>query len=162
MAADFEKTYQEYQQMIYAFLLRLCGNAHLAEELTQETFFKAMRSMNTFTGRCRVDVWLCQIAKNAYYDHCRRQKKRGDAPEDTVSPVRVEDALMDREQAMQLHEKLHALDEPYKEVFMLRVFGELKYAQIASLFGRTESWARVTFYRAKIEIQKRMEEDEHE
>ena len=149
---DFERIYGENFPRVYGFLMRLCRNESLAEELTQETFFKAMRSMNTFTGRCRVDVWLCQIAKNAYYDHCRRQKKRGDAPEDMVSPVQVEDALMDREQAMQLHEKLHALDEPYKEVFMLRVFGELDYAQIARLFAKTESWARVTYHRAKMKM----------
>jgi len=149
---DFERIYGENLPRVYGFLVRLCRNESLAEELTQETFFKAMRSMNTFTGRCRVDVWLCQIAKNAYYDHCRRQKKRADAPEDMVSPVRVEDALMDREQAMQLHEKLHALDEPYKEVFMLRVFGELDYAQIARLFAKTESWARVTYHRAKMKL----------
>ena len=149
---DFERIYGENFPRVYGFLMRLCRNESLAEELTQETFFKAMRSMNTFTGRCRVDVWLCQIAKNAYYDHCRRQKKRTDAPEDMVSPVRVEDALMDREQAVLLHEKLHALDEPYKEVFMLRVFGELDYAQIARLFAKTESWARVTYHRAKMKM----------
>lgn len=149
---EFERIYGENFPRVYGFLVRLCRNESLAEELTQETFFKAMRSMGTFNGRCRVDVWLCQIAKNAYYDHCRRQKKRVDAPADIESPRRVEDALMDREAAMRLHETLHALEEPYKEVFMLRVFGELDYAQIARLFGKTESWARVTYHRAKTKL----------
>lgn len=157
---DFERIYGENFPRVYGFLVRLCRNESLAEELTQETFFKAMRSMNTFTGSCRVDVWLCQIAKNAYYDHCRRQKKRADAPPDIESPHRVEDALMDREQAMSLHEKLHALDEPYKEVFMLRVFGELDYAQIARLFGKTESWARVTYHRAKTKLMSATKEED--
>ena len=156
---DFERIYGENFPRVYGFLVRLCRNESLAEELTQETFFKAMKSMNTFTGRCRVDVWLCQIAKNAYYDHCRRQKKRADAPADIESPHRVEDALMDREQAMQLHEKLHALEEPYKEVFMLRVFGELDYAQIARLFAKTESWARVTYHRAKMKLMSATKEE---
>ena len=156
---DFERIYGENFPRVYGFLVRLCRNESLAEELTQETFFKAMRSMNTFTGRCRVDVWLCQIAKNAYYDHCRRQKKRADVPADIESPHRVEDALLDREQAMQLHEKLHALEEPYKEVFMLRVFGELDYAQIARLFAKTESWARVTYHRAKMKLMSATKEE---
>ena len=157
---DFERLYRENFSRVYGFLLRLCRDEVLAEELAQETFFKALRAVGKFDGRCRVDVWLCQIAKNAYFSHCRRQKKNAAPPEDMESPLRVEDALMDREQAARLHERLHAMDEPYKEVFMLRVFGELDYAQIARLFGKTESWARVTYHRAKLKLIDTTKEDE--
>lgn len=157
---DFEQIYRENFPRVYGFLMRLCRNEALAEELAQETFFKAMKSMGKFDGRCRVDVWLCQIAKNAYFSHCRRQKKQTDAPEDVESPLRLEDALMDKEQTMRLYGRLHALEEPYKEVFMLRVFGELDHAQIGRLFGKTESWARVTYHRAKTKMMNAAKEDD--
>ena len=158
--ADFEQIYLAHFTDVYKYVYSLCRDAHLAEEITQEAFYKAMEHLDRFDGRCKLYVWLCQIAKNAYYDHCRRQKKRADAPPDIESPHRVEDALMDREQAMSLHEKLHALDEPYKEVFMLRVFGELDYAQIARLFAKTESWARVTYHRAKTKLMSATKEED--
>lgn len=145
---DFERIYRENFPRVYGFLVRLCRNDALAEELAQETFFRALRAIGKFDGRCRVDIWLCQIAKNAYFSHCRRQKKRADVTGDIESPLRLEDTLADKDQAARLHERLHALEEPYKEVFMLRVFGELDHAQIGQLFGRTESWSRVTYHRA--------------
>ena len=103
-------------------------------------------------------MWLCQIAKNAYYTHARKQRRQ--VP-DAALPERaatgdLEAALADREEALQVHRALHTLAEPYKEVFTLRLFGELPFAQIALLFGKTESWARVTFYRAKQLVRDRM------
>ena len=157
---EFERIYQEHFDTVFGFLMRLCRSAPLAEELAQETFFKAMRSLKTFDGRCRVEVWLCQIAKNAYYSHCRRRKDREHVIPETESDLRVEDAILDREQAMSIHARLHELPEPYKEVFMLRVFGELDYAQIARLFGKTESWARVTYHRAKMKLTEAIKEEE--
>ena len=157
---DFEKIYQAHFDEVYGFLMRLCRSAPLAEELAQETFFRALRSLGKFDGRCRVEVWLCQIAKNAYYSHCRRQKKQTGEPIETDSGLRVEDAILDRDRAMTIHARLHELPEPYKEVFTLRVFGELDYAQIARLFGKTESWARVTYHRAKMRLTEAVKEDE--
>lgn len=157
---EFERIYKEHFGTVYGFLMRLCRSAPLAEELAQETFFRALRSLGKFDGRCRVEVWLCQIAKHAYYSHCRRQKKQtGEAPE-TDCGLRVEDAILDSDQAMTIHARLHDLPEPYKEVFTLRVFGELEYAQIARLFGKTESWARVTYHRAKMKLTEAMEKEE--
>ena len=157
---EFERIYQEHFNTVFSFLMRLCGSTPLAEELAQETFFKAMRSLKTFDGRCRVEVWLCQIAKNAYYSHCRKRKDREHVIPEMESMLRVEDTILDRDQAMSIHAHLHGLPEPYKEVFMLRVFGELDYAQIAKLFGKTESWARVTCHRAKTKLTKTMKEEE--
>lgn len=157
---EFERIYKEHFDTVYGFLIRLCRSAPLAEELAQETFFRAMRSLGNFDGRCRIEVWLCQIAKNAYYSHMRRQKDKRHILPEIDSGLRVEDAILDRDQAMTIHAHLHELPEPYKEVFMLRVFGELEYAQIARLFGKTENWARVTYHRAKMKLIEAMKEEE--
>ena len=155
---EFERIYKEHFDTVYGFLIRLCRSAPLAEELAQETFFRAMRSLGKFDGRCRIEVWLCQIAKNAYYSHMRRQKDKKHILPEIDGGLRVEDAILDRDQAMTVHAHLHELTEPYTEVFMLRVFGELEYAQIAKLFAKTESWARVTYHRAKMKITESMRE----
>ena len=157
---EFEQVYREHFDTVYGFLVHLCRNAPLAEELAQETFFRAMRSLDKFDGRCRVEVWLCQIAKNSYYSYCRKHKDRDNILPETDSGIRVEDVILDREQAMAVYEQLHELNEPYKEVFMLRVFGELDYAQIAKLFGKTEGWARVIYHRAKMKLTESIREDE--
>jgi len=157
---EFERIYKEHFDTVYKFLIRLCRSAPLAEELAQETFFRAMRSLGKFDGRCRIEVWLCQIAKNAYFSDCRKQKGKKHVLPETDGGLRVEEAILDKDQAMTIHAHLHELTEPYKEVFMLRIFGELEYAQIAQLFGKTESWARVTYHRAKMKITEGMRESE--
>lgn len=150
---DFEAVYREHFTPVYSYLLSLCRDAALAEDITQETFFRALKAIDRFDGRCKLSVWLCQIAKNCWYDRLRRQKSAAAAagPAENGS-TDVEQQLLDRDEARQIHRLLHRLEEPYKEVFSLRVFGELPFAQIAELFGKTESWARVTFYRAKEKI----------
>ena len=156
-----EALYEQYFHDVYRYLRALTQNDSLAEELTQETFFRAMRTLDSFKGNCDVRVWLCQIAKNAYITLCRRQKHHTgeELPEnvrDTAPPVQL--ALEESETVQEIHKILHAMKEPYKEVFMLRVFGELSFRQIGALFGKTENWACVTFYRAKQKIMNEMEE----
>ena len=131
---DFEEIYRTYFADVYRYVLALSRDVHTAEEVTQETFFRALESIDSFRGECRLRVWLCQIARNQYLSLCRERKHRGEP---------------DREAAARLHRLLHDLPEPYKEVFSLRTFGELPFAQIAELFGKTESWARVTYFRAR-------------
>ena len=157
---EFEQIYRERFDTVYRFLMRLCRDVPLAEELAQETFFRAMQSLNKFDGRCRVDVWLCQIARNAYYSHCRRQKDKKHVLPEIDSGQDMQNTILDQEQAMIIYAHLHELKEPYKEVFMLRLFGELEYSQIAKLFGKTESWARVTYHRAKMKLMESVKEDE--
>ena len=157
---EFEQIYREHFDTVYRFLMRLCRDAPLAEELAQETFFRAMQSLNRFDGRCRVDVWLCQIARNAYYSHCRRQKDKKHVLPEIDSGQDMQNTILDQEQAMIIYAHLHELNEPYKEVFMLRLFGELEYSQIAKLFGKTESWARVTYHRAKMKLMESVKEDD--
>lgn len=149
---NFEDIYNRYLKDVYKYVLALSRNPDIAEEITQETFFKALKSIEKFNGECKLSVWLCQIAKNTYYSYCAREKCKSEhMHEDLI--FSVEDEVVSSDTAFELHKRLHNLPEPYKEVFSLRVFGELSFAKIAELFGKTESWARVTYYRAKLKME---------
>ena len=157
---DIEAIDEAYFRDVYHFLLSLSEDPPLAEELCQETFFKAMRAIHRFDGSQDIRAWLFTIARNCYYSHCRKRKKtvsQEELPRDISQEVRVEDQLADEETAFEIHEFLHAMKEPYKEVFTLRVFGELPFEKIGRLFGKSPGWARVTFYRAKLQIVTYME-----
>lgn len=155
---DFQEVYNLYFRDVYRYALSLCRDEAMAEEITQETFFKALNNLDSFDGRCKVSVWLCQIAKNTYLSMCRKRKYL-DPDGDTASfpdHGSMEDRFFDEETAFAIHKVLHHLDEPYKEVFSLRVFGELSFRQIAVLFGKTETWARVTYHRARLKIKEEL------
>jgi RNA polymerase sigma-70 factor (ECF subfamily) len=157
---EFNEVYRQYFQQVYRFVLTLCRDEKLAEEVTQETFYKAFKSLDQYKGNCQIHVWLSQIAKNTYFSHLRKQKRLDPLDQqERGSELNVEALLQTKEEAFLVHKALHQLDEPYKEVFTLRVFGELSFKQISELFGKTESWARVTFHRAKPKIQRIMEEE---
>ena len=155
---DFLEVYDLYFRDVYRYALALTRNEAMAEEITQETFFKALSSLEQFDGRCKISVWLCQIAKNTYLSLCRKEKFI--EPEENLALLigegSVEDALCDGETAFSIHKVLHSLEEPYKEVFSLRTFGELPFGKIGLLFGKTESWARVTYHRAKLKIKEEL------
>ncbi len=160
-----DELYRTYFHDVFRYLKSMTGSESTAEELTQETFFKAMRSIDSFHGDCSTFSWLCQIAKNLYISLCRKQKKLTDGEElEKIADDRfsLEDSLGDASQVIAIHKILHTVEEPYKEVFNLRVFGELSFRQIAEIFDKTESWARVTFYRAKVKIVEQMEDNDHE
>ena len=145
---DFEAVYREYFADVYKYVLALSRDEQTAEEVTQETFFKALTAIDGFRGDCQLRVWLCQIARNQYLSLCRERKRFGVAAEEPGDDG-IEAGFDDREDAKKLHRLLHGLPEPYKEVFSLRTFGELPFSQIGELFGKTESWARVTYFRAR-------------
>lgn len=153
---EFEKIYSEYFTDIYKYALSLCHNETVAEDIAQETFIKAIENINFFKGGCTLKVWLCQIAKNTYFSYYKKSKKivgqNTELPDDSF-----ELKLIDKDTAFEIHKALHNLDEPYKEVFSLRIFSELSFAQIGELFRKTESWARVTFHRAKIKLKEKTE-----
>lgn len=157
--ADFEQTYREYQQMIHAFLLRLCGNAHLAEELTQETFYQAFKHWSSFRGQSSVSTWLCTIAKRQLYNAVRKKDALPLEEAAHKSGTDISDALVDSDRMMAAHRLVHRLPEPMREVFTLRTFGDLSHGQIGSLFGKSDSWARVTYYRARQMLQQMAKED---
>ena len=155
---DFQEVYDLYFREVYRYALSLCRNEFAAEEITQETFYKALAKLDSFDGRCKVSVWLCQIAKNTYISMCRKGKYLNcdadtEIPTDTVN---FEEIYFEKETAFAIHKVLHRLDEPYKEVFSLRTFGELSFRQIAELFGKTEAWARVTYHRARLRIKEEL------
>lgn len=150
--------YREYFSDVYKYVFSLCHNETIAEEVTQETFFKALRYIDQFNGTCKLFVWLCQIAKNTYFSFLKKQKRLVSGEDETIPNVAsdLEASFLDKEAAEKLHHLLHELEEPYKEVFTLRVFGELQFSKIGNIFGKTDSWARLIFYRAKKQLQEAM------
>ncbi len=158
--ADFERVYTEYYSAVYSYALRLTHDPHAAEEVAQETFYKALNKLDSFRGECRLRVWLCQIAKNTWLTLQEKRRRGSGPPEDHwPDPASLESRFTDKETALAIHRVLHQLEEPYREVFWLRALGELSFAQIARLFSKTESWARVTYHRAKLKIREQMEKD---
>lgn len=145
--------------MVYGFLLGLCGDPGLAEELTAETFYRAFLHIARFRGDCKPETWLCQIAKNTLRKEFRRRKRNVslEAAAPMADSRDLIGAMLDRDQARVLREKAEKLPEPYREVFLLRAEGGLKFRQISHIYGKTESWAKVTFYRAKDKLIKEME-----
>ena len=160
---DMDAAYREYAVMVYKFLLSLCYEEELAEELTQETFYQAVRSVDRYDGSCKVSTWLCQIAKNLWYREMERRKRKGTSEltadmESLEKPV--EEQLLVKEEKMELFRKVHVLDEISKEIVLLRVTGAFSFKEIAELFGKNENWARVTYYRAKQKLLKGGEKNE--
>jgi RNA polymerase sigma factor, sigma-70 family len=163
----FEEIYSAYFSDVFRYARTLCKNDSLAEDIASETFFKAMNAIEHFRGDCDIRVWLCQIAKNCYLTHLQKAGRLSyendiDAAGSLQAPGSIEDQLIDKDSAMQIHSHLHELPEPYKEVFMLRVFSELSFAKIGRIFGKTENWACVTYHRAKNKLYYELEGKSHE
>ena len=160
---EFEKIYRTYFDDVYRYILKLSSDKKLAEDITSETFFKAMRSIHGFRGDCSIRVWLCQIAKNCYFTYL---KKAGRIQQfDDMELLQLfsgeestEEQIVKKDEAERIRMVLHEMPEPYKEVFMWRVFGELNFKQIGQMFGKTENWACVTYHRAKNMIQSKVED----
>ena len=173
---DFESLYRTYYMKIYSYVMTLVRSPHLAEEITQETFFKALKTTSPCQNRSGEFTWLCAIAKRICIDEQRRQKRLSGfsfetdrmsedpdanpartAPDQGISPQNVEQLVEDAQCSLLLHRLLHELEEPYKEVFHLRTFGELPFQNIGQIFGKTDVWARVTYHRARLKLIERMD-----
>ena len=150
----FDEIYNEYANVVFKYLMSLTMDPDLSEELTQETFYKAFRGIDEFDGKYKMSTWLCQIAKNCYFSYYRKERRKTSLipDEQETSTLNIEDDFMKAHDTISLHRIIRTLAEPYKEVFYLRFFGELTYQQISEILGKSESWARVTFYRAKEKI----------
>ena len=160
--ADPGTVYAEYREMIYGYLYRMCRNQAQAEELTQETFYQAMRTWDRFRGDASVSTWLCAIAKNLYYTSLRKPVT---VPIDHVPEPQgpdIAEALVEGDRQMAAQRMLHCLPEPYREVLTLRTFCDLSHGQIGELFGKSDSWARVTYYRARQLLMQAMKEADKE
>lgn len=159
-----DEIYRMYFQDIYRYIRSISQNETLAEDVTQETFFKAMKNIDSFRGD-NIRAWLFQIAKRTLYDHYRKQGREDLYDEQPDVPAPKEEnpevKLADHEDALRIHAVLHKLKEPYKEVFTLRTFGELSFSEIGQLFDKSANWARVTFHRAKLKIMEELDHEDH-
>ena len=155
---EFEKLFNENREFILKYLMKMTRDVSLAEELTQETFFRAYMNYTSLRNKEKASVWLCQIAKNTYFAWYNEQKNKEplDALETVSDNENIEEAFVQKELSQKSLQCLHDLEEPYKEVFMLSVFGGFSLKDISSIFGKSESWARVAFYRAKKKLLERM------
>ena len=156
---EFEQIYITYFRDVYLYIRRLSNSEHIAEEITSETFFKAMKSIDSYRGDCDIRVWLCQIAKNCYYSYIKKADRTEciDNVEIAEQGASFEERLFRHDTAMQIQKILHDVPEPYKEVFMWRVYAELSFKQIGQIFGKSENWACVTYHRARNKIKEKLE-----
>ena len=160
---DFDAIYQQYGKTVYCFLLSLSRDESLAEELTQETMFRAIMNINSFRGDSKPSVWLCQIGKNLYFEWLKKSKRTipiDDSLATYDSGYDIAEAFADKDIANQILKYLHKLEEPYTEVFMLHALGDIPLTRISQLFGKSDSWARVTYYRATAIITSKLKEGE--
>ena len=157
-----EKLYDACYMKVYSYVMTLAKDQHAAQEITQEAFYKAITTEQTFRGESESYSWLCAIAKNIFIDDKRKSKRYQDEPDETLADIDtyIEQDITDSETSFRIHMLLHDMEDPYKEVFELRVFGELSFSQIGAIFRKTESWARVTYHRARLKLRERMEKNE--
>lgn len=146
---EFEEIYGKYMKLVYNFIMKLSGDSHVAEEITQQTFVIALEKLDSFRGECKMSVWLCQIAKHEYFKWERKQKNRREDNRMGTDGDELVNALIDHENYERIMEVWHELPEPYKEVFMLHTMAEMPYQDIARLFHKSANWSRVIYYRAK-------------
>ena len=151
----FEKLYETYYMRVYSYVMTLAGKQHMAEEITQEAFYKAFTAKSAFRGESNEVTWLCAIARNLFLDEMRRQSKSTEADLDANadSGINIESEVEDRDASYRIHQALQELEEPYRRVFELRTFGELSFREIGDICEKTENWARVTYHRAKLKLQ---------
>ena len=148
---DIEQIYKEYFETVNKYLFCLTQNNDISEELTQETFYRAVKKINTYRGECKISVWLCQIAKHLWYDYCRKNKKLTNEYEifSIQEMNTLEEKVISNDEKISLYKKMQNLDEKTREVMYLRITGELSFKEIGVILNKTENWARVTFYRGK-------------
>ncbi len=154
---NMDVIYKEHAETIFRFLLAMCHDEDIAEELTQETFYQAVRCAGKYDGSCKITTWLCQIAKHLWYRELEKRKRKGTSELNENVPEEknaLEDEILIKEQKMEIFRKIHLLDEVQKEVLLLRITGAFSFREIGDIFGKNENWARVTFYRAKQKIVK--------
>ncbi len=161
---DMEEVYKEYATPVYQYLCSLTHDADIAQELTAETFAQAVKSFKRYNGECKLLVWLCQIAKHCWYRELDRRRRKGTVSLEAVQEPQAfagspEEALAGAESRVALFQRMQALDETTREVVYLRLMGDLSYRQIGDVLGKTENWARVTFYRGKEKLKKGWDEN---
>ncbi|WP_277584751.1 RNA polymerase sigma factor [Psychrobacillus antarcticus] len=166
---DLSEIYKSYADEVKRFLICLTSNVDLAEELTQETFYQAVKSFHRYNGECKISVWLCQIAKHSYYNYLKKEKKFHSTSIENMMQIGLDVpsnkdlpdvAVIKRSTLIAIHKEIHRLQEPYREIFLLRASLHLSFKEIGEIFDKSENWARVTYYRAKLKLSERIEPHE--
>ena len=149
-----EKIYNEYYPIVYKYLCCITNSQDLAEDLTQETFYKMIRHIDSFKGNCKLSSWLCEIAKNLWYDELRKNKRKTMIIQNIKesSQENIEENFIHKEELSITYQKMNQLDKETKRVMYLRIHSELSFKEIGQILGKTENWARVTFYRGKKKV----------
>lgn len=155
---SMDEIYQSYALTVYKYLLSLCRNDDIAEELTQETFYQAIKSIKRYDGSCHISTWLCAIAKNQFLSYQRKHPKMQELDLKDSATDSVEEDIIAYENRVELLKRLHLCSEPYREVMYLRIFGDLSFKEIGDILEKSENWARVTFYRGKEKLRKELNE----
>lgn len=155
-----DEVYREHSQTVYRYLLSLSHDEGIAEELTQETFYQAVRSASRFDGSCKISTWLCAIAKNTLRGYRRKHPAFDELSEDMISEGTADGDIIASESRVELLRRLHNLNEDVREVIYLRTFGNLSFREIGDVLSKSENWARVTFYRGKEKLKKELSTDE--
>ena len=158
---DLEKLCNLHYKYVKSYALSLCLNESLAEDITQETFYNAIKKIDTFKNECKIETWLCSIARNIYLNSKRRKQTENisDYP-NLVADSNLEDNVIKDENVKRILAEAVKLETPYKEVFYMKTLGDMPYSTIADVFEKTENWARVTYFRAKKQIEERVSDDE--
>ena len=164
---EFDQIFNTYFKSVYRYIRKLSADEHVAEEITSATFLKVLKSIGDFRGECDIRVWICQIAKNTYYSYLKKNKRIASVDEiellNIVDPsASIEEQIGIQDETQQIQKILHTLPDPYKEIFMWRVFGELSFKEIGGLYNKTDNWACVTYHRARKMIQSRLVESNNE
>ena len=154
-----DEIYQKYARTVFRFLMSRVHNEDIAEELTQETFFQAVRTIDRFDGSCALSTWLCAIAKNQLHEYCRRHPQTEEVSEYTQSVQSSEETVFTAMERVELMRRLHMLEEPYREILLLRIYGSLSFREIGEIFSKNENWARVTYYRGRAKLRKEIEDE---
>ena len=153
---DFEQLYYLYSKQLFKYLLYISGDAHLAEELLQETYYQALKSIFRFKGDSKISTWLYQIGKNVYLKHLSKVRKEHlisiDETKDLTNPNTPDVIIEEKEESINLLNSLNKLKEQSREIIFLRSFDELSFREIGDVFNQTEGWARTNFYRAKLQL----------
>ncbi len=157
MEVNFEQVYSKYYGSVYRYVFSMAKDENVAEEITQETFYKALKNINKYNSKFKMLTWLCQIAKNTYYTYYKKNKNLYELDEKIAdSEEMIIEKIIKSEQNIEILKALHLIGEPYKEVFTLRVYSELSFKQIGEIFNKSENWARVTYYRSKLKVKENL------
>ena len=159
-----EEIYDEYSETIYRYLLSLTKNKDIAEELTQETFYKAVKNINKFRNESSIKTWLYKIAKNVWIDYYKKSSKLKEVTIDDYSEIilyntNIEEEILNKNDKVNIYKKIHKLDEIAKEVIYLKIGTNFTFKEIGNIFGKTEGWAKIIFYRAKIKLKEELKDE---